>query len=747
MDDESILNELVNGNNSFDEDDPQTEVDILQQMGFSESFTELILSNNNEFVDSVSYQDTELKVVNILSQIELPKNEDVTMNDDVNENLLNKDLENCHQNDPDFVLDENSNSSCSSTVTVQRSPVNEPDNDLLVDHSPQLLNNISPDGINTGRKRRNKSDPSQWVRNKNKLLRKDGKKYEGYSRKKEEDGHVTRESNTPRRERLMGKKCTKESCVKSGKRFCQEIIEDDRKELFNNFWSVLSWDERKTYVASLVDCIKPKVKRRAESGDRRGTTMHYFIKINSERKEVCKTMFCNTFGLGEWSVRNWAMSGQQHGMRPVSKNDAGELTTRQKDSSDNNVEPRNRVKDKKIKQSKCFAVQFIDSLPKMPSHYCRRDTLKVYLEPVIESKQQLYRLYTEKCKESNMDFVCRFTFSEILTEKNIGLFKPKKDRCDLCVQHEVGQLNYLDWTAHIKKKENARIEKNTDKEEAAKGSLAVISVDVQAVKLAPFINASALYYKTKLCCHNYSIYNLHTHDVSCFWWNETEGELKSSNFTSCLIYYLQNMISNWPSEQPKIITIWSDSCGYQNKNKILSNALLNLAIQNQFTIHQKYLTKGHTQMEVDSVHAAIERKLRHRDILLPSDYVSVTKEARLKPFPYKVEYLNHTFFKNYDSSQTHNYSSIRPGNKVNDPTVANICHLLYTPQGIIYYKLDFLDDLQQLPRRPRKITTVMEYPNLYSSRLKIQSSKYEHLQQLKSVIPEDTHHFYDNIPH
>ena len=207
------------------------------------------------------------------------------------------------------------------------------------------------------------------------------------------------------------------------------------------------------------------------------------------------------------------------------------------------------------------------------------------------------------------------------------------------------------------------------------------------------------------------------------------------------------MISNWPSEQPKIITIWSDSCGYQNKNKILSNALLNLAIQNQFTIHQKYLTKGHTQMEVDSVHAAIERKLRHRDILLPSDYVSVTKEARLKPFPYKVEYLNHTFFKNYDSSQTHNYSSIRPGNKVNDPTVANICHLLYTPQGIIYYKLDFLDDLQQLPRRPRKITTVMEYPNLYSSRLKIQSSKYEHLQQLKSVIPEDTHHFYDNIPH
>lgn len=68
-------------------------------------------------------------------------------------------------------------------------------------------------------------------------------------------------------------------------------------------------------------------------------------------------------------------------------------------------------------------------------------------------------------------------------------------------------------------------------------------------------------------------------------------------------------------------------------------------------------------MVVDSVHSVIERKLKkkHREIFLPSQYSSVTKEARLNPFPYEVATADHTFFKDYSIKSNLIYDSIRPG--------------------------------------------------------------------------------------
>lgn len=40
-------------------------------------------------------------------------------------------------------------------------------------------------------------------------------------------------------------------------------------------------------------------------------------------------------------------------------------------------------------------------------------------------------------------------------------------------------------------------------------------------------------------------------------------------------------------------------------------------------------------MECDSVHSSIERKLKNREIHLPSDYVTITKEARKEPKQFK----------------------------------------------------------------------------------------------------------------
>jgi len=110
------------------------------------------------------------------------------------------------------------------------------------------------------------------------------------------------------------------------------------------------------------------------------------------------------------------------------------------------------------------------------------------------------------------------------------------------------------------------------------------------------------------------------------------------------------------------------------------------------TIIQKYLEKGHTQMECDSVHSTIERQYKNVDVYLPSQFVVHSITARKVPMPYRAKLLNYSFFKNY--SQDMIYSSIRPGRSSGDPTVTDLRMLQYEPNGIIYYKVNFDDENQ-----------------------------------------------------
>ena len=103
-------------------------------------------------------------------------------------------------------------------------------------------------------------------------------------------------------------------------------------------------------------------------------------------------------------------------------------------------------------------------------------------------------------------------------------------------------------------------------------------------------------------------------------------------------------------EHPKIdvIIIWCDGCCYQNKNANKASATRRFNDKNNIAIKFKYLQVGHTFMEGDSVHICIEKALKMQDMNIPEDYISVIRNARVKPFPYQVRLnslLPHSFFK------------------------------------------------------------------------------------------------------
>nr|CAH7761776.1 unnamed protein product [Callosobruchus chinensis] len=227
-----------------------------------------------------------------------------------------------------------------------------------------------------------------------------------------------------------------------------------------------------------------------------------------------------------------------------------------------------------------------------------------------------------------------------------------------------------------------------------------------------------------------------------FLWHEANGGLESNVFCSIMRRFL---LSEIQKQNPKKIILWSDGCGYQNRNTKLSNCLLELSMEQNITIEQKYLEVGHTQMEVDSIHSTIERKLdRRRDVCLPADYVNIIKSARENPSQYNVVPLTYTDFYSYDSGL---YTSIRPGSKAGDACVNDICALQYLPEGNIRYKLKFSDMWNDLPRRPNRKMYPKEHPPLYTSPCAIELSKFIHLQELKLLMVSDYQSFYDNLRH
>lgn len=565
---------------------------------------------------------------------------------------------------------------------------------------------------------RNKGKQSD-IRKRYKYNREKGKEYKGY---KKENGKFV--PVVDRQKRTMLPKCNSKVCITAKNRHCSEFDDKFRRKLFDKFWS-LTWDMKKTYVSTLVS-IK-KTKRPAADQSRRTLTFEYFLKKDKIALQVCKKTFLNTLGLREFMVRNWCLKAES-GMH-VGTDDI-EMPLR-----------------KRISNERAASIQsltdFFNAIPKLESHYCRASTTKLYVEPIYQNKMDLYRVYKIFCLDKKVKPVAASRFKKQMIKHNIAIHAPKKDQCDVCVGYKAGNIEDTVYQLHIQRKTDAREAKAEDKKvgQESPGEIAVMTMDVQAVKLAPFLQASAIYFKTKLCVHNFTIFDLVTKDCHCYLWHEAEGGLEANIFSTIIFKHLENYLKLHP--RTKQIILYSDGCGYQNRNNCLANTLLHLATTKNIIIEQKFLEKGHTQMEVDSAHSLIERKLKNQVIYLPSDYIKFCELARPSQ-PFNVHYLSHDYFLNFNNVTY--YNSIRPGIRRLDPVIADIRCLQYgnfDGNDEIRYKLNYADDYKVLLNKSNKNTK--EISRLYKRMLNIKQEKWNHFQTLKAVLPKDTHHFYDSL--
>jgi hypothetical protein len=156
-----------------------------------------------------------------------------------------------------------------------------------------------------------------------------------------------------------------------------------------------------------------------------------------------------------------------------------------------------------------------------------------------------------------------------------------------------------------------------------------ITIDLQAVLQIPSGGESLLYYMRKLVLYNFTIYEARLPNAAyCLCWSEINGKKGSCEIGTCLYYYLKEGLP----ANVKHLTIFSDTCGGQNRNRNIA-ALLLWTVQNHNhlnIIEQKFLESGHTYMEVDSMHAAIENAAKNVSLNSVSDWKNIFKQARKK---------------------------------------------------------------------------------------------------------------------
>lgn len=109
----------------------------------------------------------------------------------------------------------------------------------------------------------------------------------------------------------------------------------------------------------------------------------------------------------------------------------------------------------------------------------------------------------------------------------------------------------------------------------------------------------------------------------------------------------------------KNVKIWSDNCGGQNRNKYLLAMHMELIKSLPFdSIEHNYLETGHTQMNVDSMHSAIERAAKPISIYTQNEWCNVIRKARAenkktKTTPYKVIRMQHNDFIDLKDAYSH----------------------------------------------------------------------------------------------
>lgn len=551
-----------------------------------------------------------------------------------------------------------------------------------------------------GRKRRKNVD--EWKQNIRKRRRQSGLEYVS-----------TCGISTRARELKTTKDCFGKCRYKCATKFS----ENERKAVFQNFWK-LSDIEKNTFYANTTDRNVKLRKRTKSETSRKRYSIQYFLVKDCDRIRVCKEFYHTTLDISNKRVEHFYKK-----VNTCAEDGRGSFTKQRV-----NQDARNRIR------------AHINRFPRIPSHYCRANTTKEYLEADL-NLSKMYRLYVTECENAEVVPQKQSMYRNIAnSEFNLGFFKPKKDRCDHCEEYKIIKehslpIQTLKFQEHIKDKQNTRTERDRDRA-CEDPERTIVCFDMENVLTVPRSSVSNFFYKRKLNVYNLTAHcNANKRAYNAVW-NECVAGRGGNEIASALLVILKKVLEDVPHTTQ--LTLWSDSCVPQNRNSIMSTALLSFMEKhpNIISIEQKYCTPGHSSIqEVDNVHSHIENNLKKAEIYSPLSLMQALKSVRQHAMDVH-QMRNSEFYDFQNVSSKFNFKNV-PYTKVKS--------LLYvsTMPMYIYFNTSFGETAQDrkcvgLRRETRsKIQALPPVPRLVKTQVVGDPKKRDIASMLKFMPPPD----------
>lgn len=543
--------------------------------------------------------------------------------------------------------------------------------------------------------------------------------------------------------RQIRKRCDSEQCKKRG-RHCSLIGEEERLKIFTSFNQLGNLTRQRDFIVRHVKTTKTRQKTTTNENLRRQKTNNYYLTSGNDLHRVCKTLFLNTLGISERTMRT-----------ALEKLDSSGIVEGEKRGGRQSASVVER--DSLLREA---ILNHIARFPRVESHYCRSSSTREYLHPEL-TISKMYSMFLEEVDSEDRK-PCIDLYRRVFRSLNLSFHRAKKDQCSLCMNYRQGDevtkdRLKTDYEKHISEKNKVREIKQTIKEAAMKNpSTACASFDLQQVIYLPQSNESAIFYKRRLANYNLTVYDLGSRQCWCFMWSELDSKRGAAEISTCVYKALQ-IFDN--EKCAKSVALFSDGCSGQNKNSITA-AMMLYSVANSANIEEitlRFFESFHGQNEGDSVHSAVSLAISNAgNLFLPSQLYPIVRLARRKQ-PYCVHTLQHSDFLDFKKlSQDLRILSIKTS-ETGDPIKWNdIMELKVTKSQplTIFFKTSHLQKDYGCFKLKRQQLNLQGLPlqALNSEPRKIDAKKYRNLKSLcegtKPVIRLEEHKkFYLGIPH
>lgn len=469
-------------------------------------------------------------------------------------------------------------------------------------------------------------------------------------------------------------------------------------------------------------------------------TRSYFLPAVNGRIHVCKEMFSHTLDVKDKKIRVLA-----------DKKVVGLGITA------DDLRSNNRSQKALHESDLIYIEQHIRSFPAYTSHYARERSDKLYLSSDL-SISRMHELYKIKCLEDNKQPVQYNTYRKMFKKLNISFRKLKVDTCCKCDKFAISlKLATEDERPSIEK---ARERHHAEADEPylqkkrdvlkAKSDIRyrTATFDLQKCLPTPYLSTGIAFYKRQLYTYNLTIFASHlsANSVQCFLWDESKARRGSQEIGSCLLKDLQDL-----DERVETMVYYSDRCAGQNHNVIICMLFLYFIEScaragRTLTIEHKFMVSGHSHMQVDSVHGAIEiaKKRCSMNIETPRDW-AVFISAISRKVPFKVIELEQSSFlalKGLDSY----YKRSKTDTEGEIVRFKEIAAFKYTTGdlGTVYFKYDLRDEEYRQFTMNRDLNIPIVLPSAISDEpIPIPQEKLEDLRKLMEFVSNKA--FYETL--